>query len=431
MGLAGLLIVSAISCTEKIPTSVDGALLPDKPETIEIRLPWSEFGSDFNVYGGFGYAFQLQKGLLAHTYGGTLEARTLATFGTFNVEPLVRDSAGSLKTDTAPTIVGGRVVAHFDTLSSTVSGVVTVQVSAIQEPWDPKTANWDMAVDTTGNRTPWSTPGGGELVPLTTADWSPPDGDSVVIEIDSAAVASLGDTLSLTHGLSVEVLTGGVRLNLTNLDLSFVAKTKINPDTTLYLSSSLAHLTFIYSPSPGPPNGAMRVGGVPAWRTVFKVTLPKELNGPPALCQAVGCPMTLRPDQVNYASLILRTQQGDEAFRPVDSLGFDVREVLSPTELPKSPLSGSLLADPNGVRVPAFKFNRPQGEDIEIPVTGFIQDLVRGETASGRPVSSTVALLSPSEPASISFGTFQGPGGGVLAPTLKLIVTAGKTVVLP
>ncbi len=430
MGLAGLLILGTMSCTEKVPTSVDGALLPDKPVTIEIRLPWTDFGSDFAVHGGYGYAFQLQKGLLAHTYGGTLEARTLATFGTYNVEPLVRDSSGTLRTDTAPTIIGGRVVAHFDTLSSTVSGVVTVQVSAIQQEWDPKTASWDMAVDTTNNRTAWTQPGGGDLVPLTTADWSPPDGDSVVIEIDSATVASLGDTLSLTHGLAVSVLTGGVRLNLTSLDLSLVGTTKINPDTTLYMSSTLKHLTFIYSPPPGPPNGTIRVGGVPAWRSSFTVTLPKQLNGPSALCEAVGCPMTLRPDQVNYAAIILRTAQGDAAFRPVDSLGIDVREVLSPSELPKSPLSGSLIANPDGLRIPAFKFNQPQGEEIEIPVTGFVQDLVRGTTTSGRAVSNTLSLLAPSEPSSISFGTFDGPTQ-TWAPMLRLIVTAGNTVVLP
>jgi len=430
VGLAGLLILGTMSCAEKVPTSVDDALLPDNPATVEIRIPWSDFGSEFAVHGGYGFAYELQRGLLAHGYGGTLEARTLATFGTYDLQPLVRDSTGTLRTDTAPTIIGGQVVAHFDTLSSSGFPVVTVQVSAVQQAWDPKSVSWDMAVDTTNDQTAWTQPGGGDLLPIASADWSHVDGDSVVIPIDSATVAALGDTLNLTHGLAVSVLTDGARLDLTNLALSLVAKSTLNADTTLNISSTVQNLTFVYSPPAGPTNGTIRVGGVPAWRTSFKVTLPKQLDGPAALCERLGCPVTLRPGQVTYAAIILRTTPGDVAFRPVDSLGIDVREVLSPSELPKSPLSGSLLADPNGVRVPPSQFNQPQGDDVEIPVTGFVQDLVRGLTLSGRAVSNTLALLASPEPSSLSFGTFEGPAQAG-APILKLIVTVGHTVVLP
>ncbi len=429
-GLAGLLFLGLVSCADRTPTSVDANLIPAQPATVEIRLPWSQFGTDFAVYGGYGYAYQLGTGVVASTFNG-LTAKTVAEFQGFATDALVKDSVGTLITDTAVSVTGGRVVATFDTTTSIVPGKLVLEVGALQEKWDPVSVSWNMAIDTTGDHVPWSQPGGGKIIPLTTATWDPSTGDSVVFNIDSTVVANLGDTTNLTNGIVVTSVTPGTRLHITKLAASLKAKTKINKDTTLYLTSSLAHMTFIYAPQPPAPSGEVRVGGVPAWRTVMHINVPSELDSLPVLCAVVSCPMKLKASQVNYAALVLHTDFSAPAFQPTDSVGLDVRRVLSPAALPKAPLSTSLLASSTGFRVPSFYFNRPGGTDVEVPITGFIQDLLASDTTSaGLPLSHVLALLSANEPVSISYATFQGPGSAH-PPLLKLIVTASKAVVLP
>lgn len=430
VGLAGLLFLGLVSCADRTPTSVDANLIPAQPATVEIRLPWSQFGSQFAVYGGYGYAYQLGTGVVASTFGG-LEARTVAEFQGFATDALVKDSVGTLITDTAVSVVGGRVVATFDTATSIVPGKLTLQVGALQQKWDPVSVNWNMAVDTTGDHEPWTQPGGGKIVPLTTATWDPNSGDSVVFTIDSAVVANLGDTTNLTNGIVITSVTPDTRLHITKLSASLVAKTKINVDTTLYLTSSLAHMTFMYSPQPPPPSGEVRVGGVPAWRTVMHINVPDHLDSLPVLCAVVTCPMKLKAGDVNYAAIVLHTDFSDPAFQPTDSVGLDVRRVLSPAALPKAPLSTSLLASSTGFRIPSFYFNRPGGTDVEIPITGFVQNILASDTTSaGLPLSHVLALLSANEPLSISYATFQGPTQAH-PPVLRLIVTSSKAVVLP
>ncbi len=430
VGLAGLLFLGLVSCADKTPTSLDQALIPAKPATVEIRLPWSQFGSDFAVYGGFGYPYQLGTAVVASTFGG-LQAKAIAEFSGFATDALVKDSAGTLITDTAVSVVGGRVVVQFDTATSNVPGKLTLALGALQQKWDPVSVSWTMTVDTTGDHQAWSQPGGGKIVPLTTTTWTPDSGDSIVFNIDSTVVASLGDTATLVDGIVVSSLSPDTRLHVTSMSASLVAKTKINTDTTLYLTSSLAHMTFMYSPAPPAPTGEVRVGGVPAWRTVMRINVPDSLDNLPVLCAVVACPMKLTADQVNYAALVLHTDFSDPAFQPSDSVGLDVRRVLSPEALPKAPLSTSMLASSTGFRVPSFYFNRPGGVDVEVPITGFVRDLISSDTtAAGLPLSHVLALLAASEPASVSYATFQGPSGAQ-PPLLKLIITGSKAVVLP
>ena len=100
---------------------------------------------------------------------------------------------------------------------------------------------------------------------------------------------------------------------------------------------------------------------------------------------------------------------------------------MVPDVLPKSPLGPSLSGIAGVLLAPEW-FAPPGGHVVEVPVTGLVQDLLRGETADGDPVSTTVALLSTFEPLSIEYASFEGlgaaPGGPPRPgePELRLIL---------
>ena len=87
-----------------------------------------------------------------------------------------------------------------------------------------------------------------------------------------------------------------------------------------------------------------------------------------------------------------------------------------------SPLSGLI-----GVNLPPDAFGESAGVRVEIPIGGYVVDLIRGESVSGGEVPGTVALLSAFEPLSLPFGSFHGPGGPD-GPELRLILTVGEGV---
>ena len=49
--LLGLVALGAVACSEQLPTGVDDDLLPDRPVTLEVRLPWGDFASNLEVFG--------------------------------------------------------------------------------------------------------------------------------------------------------------------------------------------------------------------------------------------------------------------------------------------------------------------------------------------------------------------------------------------
>ncbi|MGD8601336.1 MAG: hypothetical protein PVF19_08325, partial [Gemmatimonadota bacterium] len=101
--VAAGLVVAVVACQEQVPTALDDGPLPEEPLTIEVELPWSEFGSNLQVLGGFSSAASIPTPVVAHGYGGTLEARTLMRFD--SLPPAIRvtqSSDGAVVTDTEP-----------------------------------------------------------------------------------------------------------------------------------------------------------------------------------------------------------------------------------------------------------------------------------------------------------------------------------------
>lgn len=429
VALLGLWALGAVACQEISPTTVDEGLLPPEPATVEVRLPWDDFASGLEVLGGYGSPLELGSGVAAHEFAGTLEARTLVRFSGYPRQASVRDSTGSTRLDTLLTFTGGRVVALLDTVASTNEGPVTLALGALQQEWDARTATWRMAVDTIHDERPWDEPGAGPVQSLGTAVWDPAEGDTVVFPLDSADAALWADTTDTSGGIRLDLLTSGERVKVTNVVLRLDTRPSSNPDTSIVLTAPRKEITFIYDPFPEPPPDGIRIGGAPSWRTVMDIRVPQTLNGPEALCRAAGCPLALTEDHLNYAALVLYTRRSEPAFQPTDSVNLDVRPVLLREALPKAPL-GSSLTGTLGRRVSPDLFGDEAGTPIEIPITAFVADLIRGETRTGGTPPRTLALLSTFEPLSIAFASFYGPGSE-FEPVLKLIVTAGPPVELP
>lgn len=411
------------ACGEETPVSSNGDRLVIEPRTVELILPWSTFGDDVEVYGGFGSADDLANSVVALDYEGGLDSRAIVEFGDYPNSVTVRDTAGVNVVDTMLTFLGGRVVLRLDTLASTNDGPVDMSIHRIDERWHAPTASWNFAVDTVGDRRAWSVPGGGGGALLSSATWDPAIADSIVFELDSAQIALLGDTTGMRTGIRIDLDTPGERLEFRAVRLWLDTRPSVKPDSTFALTTLVPKRTFIYQPLAPPPPDGIRVGGTPAWRSVLAFDIPKVLTGPAEVCAVVSCPFTLRPAAVNTASLLLSTRRVEPAaFQPSDTIRIDVRPVLAPERLPKSPLGASFLGV-LGRSVSPSAFGENDGVEIGIPVTSFVRTLL----GDREPPTREFALLSILEPLSIAYASFDGPGADG-EPRLRLIVTVADTV---
>lgn len=424
--LAVATLLCAAACQEQLPTATQDDLVPPGL-TVEVTLPFEDFGKSARVFGGYGRASDLGGGFVAREYGGEspgegLVAATLARFGRYPSYASVTDTTGTTRPDSSLTFLAGRVVVSFNADGSVAAGPVDVRAHTTSERWHPRSAGWELAVDTLGDATRWSEPGGGSGEALGNALWTPSSGDSVEFAVDSAQVATWADSTDLARGVRLTTETGGVRLQVRSVRLWLDALPSINPDTVLQLLAVTEGTTFIYDPVPGPPASGLRIGGAPAWRSVLELELPETLDGIPTLCAVVTCPAEIDEEHISYAGLVLTSQESERAFAPSDTLWADLRMVLAPEVLPKSPLGPTTRTSPTGTLLAPEWFSAPAGQQVELPVTNLVRDILRGETENGDPVSSTVALLSTFEPVSLEYATFDGPASPS-PPRLRLILS--------
>lgn len=424
LALVAALLVGLTACEEQTPSSLDPEPIPVR--SVEVELPWAQFGESIEVYGGYGSPSDLGSMIVATEFEGALESRALVRPTDYPLTAVVLDSTGTNRIDSAFVFISGRIVARVDTFATLPEAPVELSASILDAEWHAGSASWSMAVDTFENQLQWTEPGAGPVTLLGTAIWDPAAGDSIVWAIDSAAVAAIGSVEGSTSGLRVDMVTPGARLPLREVALRLDTRPSLNPDTIISLDVPPATQTFIYSPEPAPTPGRLRVGGAPAWRSIVRMNLPTELTGPVALCERIGCPFTLTASALNNARLLLTSAAVEDGFHPADSLFIDTRTVLDESLLPKSPLSTSLSGG-LGIAVSPSIFDGEGGVEVSLPVTPFIQDLLTDDGATPR---RSLALLTTFEPLGLAWGSFRGPGM-VGEPRLRLILTVADTVVLP
>lgn len=433
----GVLLAAAIlalsGCGDELPTAAEESLLPVEVRSVELLLPFDAFVRDHRVVGGFGSPADVGFGLLADAFGDGLGARTLARFGSppeavTVVDPDTRETA----VDSSLTYVGGRLVVRVDTAASTIPDE-GVALSAGLPPriWDEGTATWTLAADTVAGSEAWPEPGGGPVAEAGSAPFLPGDADTVGIALDSAAVAPLVDTARAGPGpgLRIAVEGPGARLRIATLILRVEIRPAIDPDTTVVRSVGVTDLTFIYEPRPGAPGSALRVGGVPAWRTLLELGLPGAVApGDPYAPEGLREALEITAERVTFAELVLETERVPPEYEALDSLRLSARPVLAPERLPKSPLGGPVDVAPAPVAPAAFRSEEPA--TVRLPMTRFIRQVLEGETPAGDPAPETLFLVDGLEPSGTGYGAFVGPGGEG-APVLRLILTEGGGVTLP
>lgn len=428
-GLLASLILLA-GCTEEVPTSPDPGLIPVDAETFEVLLPFERFATGFRVDRGFGVAGDLPTVFVASEWEGALSVRPIFRFLGFPASVGVVPPDGSAaQPDSSYVPVGGHLVLFFDTLRVDGPPPFDLQLSTMSESWDPFTATWTHAVDTLGDRREWSTPGGGEVVPLASASWDPSQGDSLMMELDSLTLREWRDADSSGAGLVLASSSEGSRIRLQDLSLRVDVRSEVDPDTVIRVQPESREFTTIYTPAPEFGEGVLPVGGAPSHRSSFAFQLPATVEATGPVCRgAPTCEVELTADRVVFAGLQLTSiPTAPSALAPADSITLDLRPVLAPELLPRSPLGTPLRAQ--GVRVAPGAFASGGSGQVEIALTRYLRDVLRGEDARGEPVSGVISLLTLPEPAALGVATFTGPGaeGG---PRLRIILTVSEGVTL-
>jgi hypothetical protein len=418
--------VTAVACQEDSPTSLDDTQLPDEPLTIEVVLPWSEFGSSLQVFGGYASPSEIGAPVVTRAHLGGLEARALLRFDGFPPSVQVNNDDGALVTDTDITYISAFLTIGFDTLLSVAPGPVSIALDGLQEAWHPPTATWTLAVDTIGEQRAWTEAGAGPVDSIATGRWDPTVSDSVNFSMDSASIATWADPLEWSRGARVRTTTDGTLLVFSRARLLVSIRPSVT-DSIVEDTVNLVANTLVFDPPPATPTG-LRVGGAPAWRSLMELS-PPVLNGPPELCAAVGCPYTPEAGQISFAALELTSQASEAAYQPFDTLTLDVRSVLSPEFLPKSPLGASETAG-LGESVPPEVFGAAAGSVVEVPITTFMRTLVAGPDASGNEPPGTLALIAAAEGSTLGFASFDAPGDPG-EPALRLILTVSPPQGLP
>tara|TARA_B110000116_G_scaffold201184_1_gene176137 strand:- start:944 stop:2245 length:1302 start_codon:yes stop_codon:yes gene_type:complete len=414
--------VCLVNCSENIATAPDLDLIDIEPYTLEVMVPFADFVQELNVVGGYGSSSDLGSGVVAKDFNG-FSAKTIVRFSSYPESVELGGSTSGLK------FIGGRVVLAFDSVQGPNNEAIGLQLSATQQAWDSKTVTWKVAVDTVGNKTSWVQPGAGTSVLVGSGDLdSHLAGDSVntfasiSIDVDSATVAAWGGERSYSRGMVVASTDSATRLNLWDAQLVLKAIPLINPDTIVEIPVPVSALSFMVDPMPTNPGGWLRVGGLPAWRSVMTMKLPDQVKGSVEICGNTGCLFDVSKSQLNLAELILTTRETEAGFKPTTPLAIQIRSVLSPSSLPKSPL-GDPVGLQQGVLVQPKFFDNAEGEQVVFSLTDLLGFSDR--ELSGTFPSNTVALLSSNEGTTLDFASFQGSGDSGF-PVLRLILTVPK-----
>ena len=424
-------VVLGVACDGEDPTGVGGPLFPDGvARTIEVVLEADRFLLSDTTLPGFMRPGDAGFLMVAHQFGGALEANALIRFRERPRTITVRTTAGNTVTDTLPIFFGGSVIIKLDTARSTWSEPVEFQLYRIEEPWDPETATWTHRVDSTDARLPWTQPGGTRSALVGSALFGGGT-DSVVIPVDSQTIEIWADTANQARGALLRIATPGAQFIVDKFESYLVAQARssIREDTVVATPLGSVGGIFVFDP-PVPAPADLQVGGVPNWRSYLWLQPRLDTVSVPCPAGPPGCFMPLSEASINLAALVLQPLPVPAGFLPEDSLAVEAWAAFPSEYVPlaRVPLS----ADAIGVApnlVDASRFAGDGAEPVELPITGFVAMLAARRTASGGdPPTSLLALLAGPEAGTFGYGRFGSIRAGAAAPRLRLILTEAREV---
>ncbi len=439
--LAALLVGSA-ACGDDSPTLSGDPFFPGgtRPTTTEVIIPAGTAFRPLGVFTNYTGANDVPYAVVANRFGGELSANALYRTARGFPADLRYTQDNVNRTDTVYRAVSGSLVVRLDSANSS-AGPVTVQVYRVAQNWDDATATWELAADSSGARTPWTTPGGTRGALLSQNVYrAVTAGDSLVLPLDSAAVAALRDTLGF--GLMLSAAEPGSRLQINQTDQPPVLRVGLRPigaarDTVISTDIPLGEQpnTFVFTPEPPQPSGVLAAGGIRSARSLFSFEFPDTINACPAGGGACGR-VALRDVSLNRVSLILRRVPVSAAFTPLDSTILSVFTVTEPELGRRAPLGDAVL-DPS-FRVLALIRNQvspqqaavfaPGDTTVELDFTGFATASVNGDT-----VPTSFALMggpSVGVPTIRQFQTF-GLAAFAPEPRLRIVYTPRARAELP
>jgi hypothetical protein len=341
------------------------------------------------------------------------------------------DSAGSVRSDSMPAIIGGRVVLQLDTLRSDAAIPFEVTAWRIDEEFDAFSADWNYRVDSTGVRLPWSQPGamGGPL--LATVSW--PQGvdslsvpfDSLSIPIDSATLALWADTANHAKGVVVTMASPGGRIRALDFVLRIDARPSFRPDTVVTVTIRPNQRTFLFNPQLPSSSSQLRVGGRPSWRSYFLFRDGLDSLSIPCPQISATCTVRLRDANISYSALVLTPETAPPGFLPQDSMRLQSAQVLASSVVPleRSPL-GTGAGAGRDFLLPSRFMPPSGGSSTEITVTDFVRTLALDTLRTGDRPTRWLGVLPLVEGADFGLAAFAS------SPRLRLILTVARELQL-
>jgi hypothetical protein len=421
---AWLAIAAALglaACGDETPTGVGGGLLPPGAiQTFEVFVDAPRYLVRDTAFGEYSDPRDAGFLMLARQFEGVLNANALGRF-LLPQTVIVRDTAGATRTDSTPAYLGGSLQLIMDTAYST-PGPVRLALYRTAQEWD-RSATWVHRIDTAGVRLAWAQPGGGGGVLVDTATWLG-GADTVRFNVDGATMTQWADTTAGVRGALITVQTAGARLRSAFPSLTASLGSDFRPDTVVEQPAPLTGATFIFDPQPATVASEPRIGGVPAWRTIFQFR--ERLDTLTVPCPgAQNCRLRLDQVTINHASLQLQPVPSPAGFRPEGDLTY-APFFLLPSE--RVPLQRSPLGDviSLAVTIPATRFLAPPApaQVVQVDVTPFMRLTAQRDTLPGG-VTPTHLTVTPLEPRMFGFGTFES------MPRLRLVLSVARELVLP
>ncbi len=411
IGLAVAIMTGLTGCGDEGPSAVGSELIGEEMRTVRVVYDAAAFLQGDTVYDRIGALNDASFGLVATDFEGDLDAHVL-----FDVErPSTvswEDSTGATSRDTIEAVVAGTVTVVVET-TAPQAGPVAVEVVDVVESFDPVTASWTARADTAGPE-PWTTPGGTTGQVLGTGTWE--SGDSLVIPLDSAAVAVWDDTAGEANWGMLRLATADARLRIRSVSFTFDVR-PVDADTVVPAGRIARRVTVAPEP-PDPAAGRLRVGGLPVWRSLLHF-LP--LDGLTVPCEqgSTTCEVPLSEVEISTANLLMWTEPMG-GYRTELEMRVEGRAVLQGPTVPltRSPLSAPFSQTGEVVAIEAFE--APAAVMTRVPITGFVR---RNSTIGDEESPSLwLALTAVAERSVFGFGEFSGPDSAI-PPQLEVVAT--------